>query len=144
MNEQEALLRLQDTEYECMLSTIHYYTDKDIPMLQIAIKALEEIKQYRALDDKLQCEIGITLKELYEEWNTMLAEYLEYQRLGTVEELREAREKQIVKKPIRLDLCTCPRCGTYNETVNKRRNTVNQDIVYCWHCGQAMEITRLE
>jgi hypothetical protein len=68
----------------------------------------------------------------------------QYRALGTVKELQEVRGKQIPKKLVGWDLCTCPRCGTYNETVKKRRNTVNQDTVYCWHCGQAMEITRLE
>lgn len=77
---------------------------------KIAIKALEEIQQYRAI--------------------------------GTVEECREARERQIAKKPIRVDMCTCPNCGTYNDIVKKRRNTVNQDIVFCWYCGQAIEIKR--
>lgn len=42
MTEQEALFRLQDIEYECMNSTIHYFTDKDIPMLQIARMAVEK------------------------------------------------------------------------------------------------------
>lgn len=68
----------------------------------------------------------------------------QYRALGTVEELREAREKQAPEKPTMKDLCTCPKCGTYNETIKKRRNTVNNDIVYCWHCGQAMEVNRLE
>ena len=69
-------------------------------------------------------------------------ECAEYEAIGTVEECREAVEKQKLKKPIRIDMCTCPTCGTYNESIKKRRNTVNQDIVYCWHCGQAMEINR--
>ena len=56
----------------------------------------------------------------------------------------EALEKQIAKKPIRNDKCTCPSCETYNEVFNRRRNTVAHDIVYCWHCGQALEINRLE
>lgn len=62
--------------------------------------------------------------------------------IGTVEECREARELQKVMKPIGLDMCTCPKCGTYNEVIEKRRKTVNQDIVLCWHCGQAIEIRR--
>ena len=54
-----------------------------------------------------------------------------------------ALEKQIPKKPIRNDKCTCPSCGTHNEVFKRRRNTVAHDIVYCWHCGQAVEIDRL-
>jgi len=69
-------------------------------------------------------------------------EVMAYRKIGTVEECREAMKKQRGKKPLRFDNCTCPNCGTYNESVKKRRNTVNQDIVYCWHCGQAMEVDR--
>lgn len=109
MTEQEAIERIKD-HFE-----IHNdgrptpYLNKAVDM---AISALEEIRQYRAL--------------------------------GTPEELRGAREKHVPKKPIRNDLCTCPRCETHNEVIKKRRNTVNNDIVYCWHCGQAMEVNRLE
>lgn len=71
-----------------------------------------------------------------------LQEIQQYRSIGTVEECREAMEKQRARKPIRIDMCTCPKCGTYNETSRKRRNTVNQDTVYCWHCGQAMEVNR--
>lgn len=80
--------------------------------VEMAIKALEEIKQYRTI--------------------------------GTPEECRAAMEKRAAKKPIRNDKCTCPSCGTHNEVFKKRRNTVTHDIVYCWHCGQAVEIDRLE
>lgn len=70
-------------------------------------------------------------------------EIQQYRAIGTVEECRKAVEKQKAKKPIRIDMCTCPNCGTYNETVKKRRKTVNEDIVYCWHCGQAMLIRQV-
>lgn len=71
-----------------------------------------------------------------------LEEIQQYRAIGTIEECREAMEKQRTKKPIRTDMCTCPKCGTHNEIIKKRRNTVNQDIVYCWHCGQAIEVRR--
>lgn len=71
-------------------------------------------------------------------------EIQQYRAIGTVEECRKAVEKQKAKKPIRIDMCTCPNCGTYNETVKKRRKTVNEDIVYCWHCGQAMLIRQVD
>ena len=64
--------------------------------------------------------------------------------LKNMEMIVQALEKQIPKKPIRNDKCTCPSCGTHNEVFKRRRNTVAHDIVYCWHCGQAVEIDRLE
>ena len=73
-----------------------------------------------------------------------LEEIQKYRAIGTPEECRAAVEKRKAKKPIRNDKCTCPSCGTHNEVFKKRRNTVAHDIVYCWHCGQAVEIDRLE
>ena len=71
-----------------------------------------------------------------------LEEVQQYRKIGSVEECRAAVEKQTAKKPVRLDKCTCPSCSTYNETWKKRRNTIPIDIVYCWHCGQSVEIVR--
>ncbi len=110
---------------------------------KVAISALKEIQQYRDLDDKLQTEIGITVKELYEKWNVMLAEYLEYQQLGTVEELREAREKQVPKTPymwgdgysdgkLVYDMYDCPNCGESYEIDGAKYD-------FCPNCGQAID-----
>ena len=80
------------------------------------------------------------------EEHEQLAEWLEelkkYREIGTQEECMASVEKQKAKKPIRNDKCTCPSCGTHNEVIKKRRNTVYSDIVYCWHCGQALKIFR--
>lgn len=71
-----------------------------------------------------------------------LEEVKQYSAIGTPEECRAAVEKQKAKKPIRNDKCTCPSCGTHNEVIKKRRNRVYSNIVYCWHCGQALKIFR--
>lgn len=60
-----------------------------------------------------------------------------------VKESDELFQKNEVKEPIRQDMCTCPRCGTYNEIIIKRRNTVVVDVVYCWHCGQAISVRQI-
>lgn len=79
------------------------------------------------------------------EKHIQLAEWLEelkqYRAIGTPEECRAAVEKTKEKEPI-IDKCTCPSCGTYNEVVKERRNTVVRDTVYCWHCGQALSCKR--
>lgn len=56
----------------------------------------------------------------------------------------EINSRDIPKDPIRNDKCTCPSCGTHNEIIKKRRNTVHHDIVYCWHCGQAIKVEQIE
>lgn len=71
-----------------------------------------------------------------------LEEIQKYRAIGTPDVFRATVEKQKAKNPIRNDKCTCPSCGTHNEVIKKRRNTVYSDIVYCWHCGQALKIFR--
>lgn len=54
-----------------------------------------------------------------------------------VQEVNYGRKKTdalLVKDDFR-----CPCCGTYNETIKKRKNTVAHDVCYCWHCGQALK-----
>lgn len=34
----------------------------------------------------------------------------------------------------------CPKCSTYNEVWEKRENTVQGDVVYCWHCGCKVQL----
>lgn len=109
----EKLIRNEQEAIECLKKnkpTSGYYMLQE--SVDIAIQALEEVRQYRAI--------------------------------GTVEELETLKEKTEPKKPIRNDLCTCPACGTHNEVIKKRRNTVVRDTVCCWHCGQALEVKRLE
>ena len=61
---------------------------------------------------------------------------------NAIKALEDVQQYRAIGKP--KDKCTCPSCGTHNEVFKKRRNTVAHDIVYCWHCGQAVEIDRLE
>ncbi|MCM1258815.1 MAG: hypothetical protein NC307_13300 [Roseburia sp.] len=75
----------------------------------------------------------------------MTAQEREIDRIiNYIRSCQKAKEKQLAQEPIGIEMCTCPRCGTYNEAVGRRRNTVDHDIVYCWHCGQAMKVGREE
>ncbi len=65
-----------------------------------------------------------------------LEEIQQYRALGTVEELREAREKQIPKKPKnrikdphKWDIAKCPKCGC----------NIIQRHDYCPVCGQHID-----
>ena len=93
----------------------------------------------RKFDDRVHC---IKCAEEHEQLAEWLEELKAYRAIGTPEECRASVEKQKAKKPIHNDKCTCPSCGTHNEVIKKRRNTVYSDIVYCWHCGQAVKIFR--
>lgn len=92
--------------------------------------------------EKAYREVVMKEAEEHEQYAKWLEELEQYREIGTLEECRAEVEKQKAKKPIRNDKCTCPSCGTHNEVIKKRRNTVYSDIVYCWHCGQALKIFR--
>ncbi len=86
----------------------------------------------------------------------------QYRELGTVEELREAMEKQRVKKPKKIlrhrggfETEHCPNCDTDYQV--DRRYKINDDYCptcgklldssfrsFCGNCGQAIESKRSE
>ena len=74
---------------------------------------------------------------------TALEEIQQYRAIGTVEECREAAEKQIPKTPdyegdgyadghMVYDTWICPNCGEYYEVDH-------DDYRYCPNCGQALD-----
>jgi hypothetical protein len=74
--------------------------------------------------------------------SSSLAENITENEMLSFIECRQVFSMMIPKSPIRNDKCTCPHCGTHNEIIKKRRKTVSFDTVYCWHCGQAIEVKR--
>lgn len=111
------------------------------------MRKLKEVLQKMCITDNLDGRGEKDAEEIAFDFDraiNALEEIQKYRAIGTPEECRAAVEKQKEKKPIRNDKCTCPSCGTHNEVFKKRRNTVAHDVVYCWHCGQAVEIDRLE
>lgn len=74
------------------------------------------------------------INEAIEVAKTALEEIQKYRSIGTVEECREARERQRTKKAISLYLCGrsvsgCPTCG--------QRIGIQQK--YCEECGQRID-----
>ncbi len=114
------------------------------------IKALEEVQQYRAIGTLEECRRLLEICKAMVERNITpddMENYMKFEdeciKQGfTLVGLLKAGEKHEAMEPIRMDKCTCPSCGTYNEVWKKRRNTLPSDIVYCWHCGQAVETKR--
>lgn len=75
-----------------------------------------------------------------------LEELQQYRALGSVEELKEAREKQIAKKPICVpkpyseevginEEWNCPSCGAYVGYFTEAMSEPEQ-MEYCTKCGQ--------
>lgn len=96
MTENEALKELNACVGNCV------YIGCEAEAMHEAIKALNEIQQYRAIGTVEQLSNALenvkTLSRMYEELNDQeVYEYhklLEYEKIGTIEECREARERQ--------------------------------------------------
>ena len=146
MTEQEAVERLkcmrlfmqiEDDKNECK------FLEDDYIANDMAIKALEEIQQYRALGtvDELKSMkengafTGVELAQLA----AMQMRLKKYESIGTVEELRVARDKQVAKKPPFIkrsftQFYVCPGCSNaehYEKLYSK--------MPYCFKCGQKLD-----
>lgn len=104
MTENEALQLLKTHNGKCS-GCDKLCDDLCKPAVEMAIKALEEIQQYRAI--------------------------------GTVEECREAMERQRARKPVKdkYNHDCCPNCGwiVYQDEYGGRY------LPHCENCGQAID-----
>ena len=121
------------------------YDVKTCEDLEIAVRVLKEIREYRQLEKRLN---GISVeqvvngfinqveKEINEGYergriltNKETDEWEEYQAIGTVEEFKALKEKNVAKKPIIHGLgqryCPVCKCG-------------GADHFYCARCGQKL------
>ena len=108
--------------------------------LEMAISALKEIREYRkcgTLEELARAKKYINLAKKHETIGEMIDECAAYEEIGTVEECREAMEKQKPKKPHKnyekFSGLWC-KCGWY------LGQKTCLDIKYCPNCGQAIRL----
>lgn len=118
---------------DCDLCYAQGLYGEHIEAVQMAIKALEEIQQYRALGTPEElAEVAVALMGFHE-----------YQQIGTLAECRAAMEKQTAKRPdyegdgyadghLIYDTWICPCCG-------RRYEVDYDDYDYCPNCGQKIK-----
>ena len=101
--------------------------------LEMAIKALEEVQQYRAIGTPEE------LQEMKKDFSEALSDWRQYRKIGTLEECRAAVEKQTAKKVKSISqvkdgdsyvglIGRCPCCG----------DILEEGTVYC-DCGQRLD-----
>ena len=120
--------------------------------LEMAIQALEEIQQYRAMEEKLN---GISVEQVvngfinvtedrtdegYERGriltNAEADMWNEYRAIGTIDEFKDLKEKSVAKKPLNDGMRIpfsyyCPNC---KEELSD--DGYKPDEEYCVNCGQ--------
>ena len=103
----------------------------DNEAMGIAIKCMEEVEQYRALG---------TPTQILERIGGLDVELGKYACLGTVEELKEAREKQIPKKPIMKTVVFCDEAeDVYVCSVCESEIGLFKGQPYCENCGTKVD-----
>lgn len=140
MTENEKLVRDETEAIECLKSnkpTSGYLMLQE--SIDMAIKALEEVQQYRAIGTVEELETASKYLRLVKKHGTVgkaIEACAEYEGIGTVEECREAMEKQrrkIVKNQYGTNYVLkagyCPVCGC----------GVTARWDYCQCCGQKLE-----
>ena len=139
MTENEKLVRDETEAIECLKSnkpTSGYLMLQE--SIDMAIKALEEVQQYRAIGTVEELETASKYLRLVKKHGTVgktIEECAEYEEIGTVEECRAAMEKQR-KKLVKNQYGTsyiwkagyCPVCGC----------GVTARWDYCPCCGQKL------
>lgn len=98
--------------------------------IDVAISAMHELQMYK--DGKL-CLIPESV------YSKQCAELDTYKQLGTLEEVREAVERQRAKKPKTKILCGdiewwCPNCGEIHIMLDSKKG-----FDFCHHCGQKLD-----
>lgn len=139
MTENEKLVRDETEAIECLKSnkpTSGYLMLQE--SIDMAIKALEEVQQYRAIGTVEELETASKYLRLVKKHGTVgkaIDACAEYEGIGTVEECREAMEKQrrkIVKNQYGTNYVLkagyCPVCGC----------GVTARWDYCQCCGQKL------
>lgn len=131
MTKQEAIEILEEVKE--LDDTMYAYNPAYMNALDMAIEALKEIQLYK--DNKL-C---LVLTDVY---SRQCSELDAYKEIGTVEECREAVEKQTQKR-CAIDSCPdhthykCPSCGKIQKT-KYDDSTFGCILNNCSNCGQAL------
>lgn len=125
----------------------YVYPEPEDYVIEEAIKALEEIQQYRKIGTVKEIKTAkkyIDLKKKCGTPTNTIDVCAEYVAIGTVEECRGAMEKQKAKKPklkykprfLGKTMYTCPNCGNccLEDFANERQRNN-----YCWDCGQKLD-----
>jgi len=147
MTENESIKELEASIDLAKMCTQNYERKREIQGYEMAINALEEIQQYRAIGTPEELQTmkehgGFTGVELAN-IAAMQMKLKEYEAIGTPEECREAVEKQTARRPdyegdgyadghLVYDTWICHCCGKHYEVDYDNYN-------YCPDCGQKLD-----
>lgn len=146
MTPEEAIEILEEVKE--LDDTLYAYNAAYMEALEVALFALKEIQNYRklgTLEELARAKKYIDLAKKHGTIGEMIDECAEYESIGTVEECREAVEKQKAKKCV-IDSCPdhthykCPSCGKIHLSRYKHGcPSLGRIPRFCEYCGQAID-----
>ena len=116
--------------------------------LEMAIKALEEVQQYRTIGTPEECKKSVSVCRAMIERNITpenMEEYMKFEdecvKCGfTFKSLLEAREKQTAKKiEIFNGQASCPNCKYLFGEMDIIKNLRTWNMPHCKDCGQKLD-----
>ena len=120
--------------------------------VKIALECMQEVEQYRALGTVEELKEAKMKVSVYEQikWERDIA-ISQLEEIGIslgqkMDDIKEAREKQVAKKPIKTPILwgsekRCPSCNEAfrcNIAGYKIEEAIG-NIKHCYHCGQALK-----
>lgn len=121
---------------------------KEIQSCEVAIKALEEVQQYRTIGTPEECQKSVAVcKAMIDRKITpeSMGEYMKFEdecvECGfTLKSLLEAREKQTAKKiEIFNGQASCPNCKYLFGEMDIIKNLRTWNMPHCKDCGQKLD-----
>lgn len=144
MNENEAIERIK-----YWMHTAGQVTgESGMEDLEMAIKALEEVQQYRAIGTPEECRKSLEICKAMVERNITpddMENYMKFEdeciKQGfTLDSILKSREKQTAKKiEIFNGQASCPNCKHFFGEMNVIRSLIAWNMPYCKHCGQKLD-----
>lgn len=144
-NEIRCIQRANYCDRDCAKCSLVKEEEPLLEAFKEAIKALEEIQEYRELGSveeilkafNNQRGFIASQQEILKHCGVVLKQY---RAIGTVEECQAAVEKMKPKKPIKKDgILYCPCCGEIPST-DTGDSFVDYYVPYCLDCGQHIDL----
>lgn len=136
MKESEAIVKLKNMRLFMQIEDENNdckFTEDDYKANEMAIQALEEVQQYRAIGTPEE------LQDMKSNYFEALSDWRQYRKIGTLEECRTAREKQIPKKPVKSENQVVRYVNTYYCQICNLGITGTNIAKWCYHCGQKLD-----
>ena len=133
MTENEAIKELETSIDLAKMCTQNYERKNEIQGYEMAIKALEEVQQYRAIGTPEE------LQDMKNNYFEALSDWRQYRKIGTLEECREAVEKQTAIEPEKVNIP----CTSWTKAHMRYRCSCGSFLTsyddYCNKCGQKLK-----